>query len=236
VPPYRAFFQRYVNPEEKSLFLQIGGRPRIQFKADPDALDVLSVRYLVVDETLVRYDAAVRAKYPLAFEDHEAGVRVYRNDRSFPNAFLSPALTNVRQDGVWSPRVTQTDDRALLAAARAAGIPTEAASAPKPGRARVAEQTNTHVRVSVNALAPSVLVLTNSYYRNWTATIDGKSAHIGRVDDVVRGIVVPRGRSTVVFRYHSSARSLGEVVSYATAGALGLFALGAALRRRRARA
>jgi uncharacterized membrane protein YfhO len=79
-------------------------------------------------------------------------------------------------------------------------------------------------------------VLTNSYYRNWTATIDGKPAHIGRVDDVVRGIVVPRGRSTVLFRYHSAARSLGEVISFATAGALALFVLGAALRRRRARA
>jgi hypothetical protein len=236
VPPYRTFFQRYVNPEEKSLFLQIGGRTRIPFKADASALDLLSVRYLVVDRTLTRYDAAVRARYPLSFDDSEAGVRVYRNDRSFPNAYLSPALTNARRDGVWSQRVTQTDDRALLAAARAAGIPTQATSAGKPGRARVAEQSNTQVRVSVNALEPSVLVLTNSYYRNWTATIDGKPTHIGRVDDVVRGIVVPRGRSTVVFRYHSAARSLGAVISYATAGALALLLLGAALRRRRARA
>jgi hypothetical protein len=236
VPPYRTFFQRYVNPEEKSLFLQIGGRTRIPFKADASALDLLSVRYLVVDQTLARYDAEVRRKYSLAFEDAEAGVRVYRNDRSFPNAYLSPALTSVRRDGVWSQVVTQTDDRALLAAARAAGIPTEATSAGKPGQARVVDQTNTRVRVSVNALEPSVLVLTNSYYRNWTATIDGKPAHIGRVDDVVRGIVVPRGRSTVVFRYHSAARSLGEVISYATAGAIALFVLGAALRRRRARA
>jgi uncharacterized membrane protein YfhO len=78
-----------------------------------------------------------------------------------------------------------------------------------------------------------VLVLTDSAHPNWTATIDGKPAHIGRVDDVVRGVVVPRGRSTVVFRYHSDARSVGEVVSYATLAALALFVVVAGARRRR---
>ena len=48
--------------------------------------------------------------------------------------------------------------------------------------------------------------------------------------------VVPRGESTVVFRYHSRARSIGEVISLATLGGLALFALGATLRRRRTHA
>lgn len=235
IPAYRAFFQRYIDPAEKALFLQIGGRSGIPFKADPDALDLLSVRYLVVDQTLSRYDAGVRKQYPLAFDDAEAGVRVYRNDRAFHNAYLSPALTSLkRPPGLWSPTVTQTDDRKLLASARAAGIPFNAAANGNVGTAHVDDRTNTRVTVRVNAVKPAVLVLTDSDYRNWTATIAGKRAHIGRVDDVVRGVVVPGGRSTVIFRYHSQARSVGELISYATTVALVLLALVTVVRRRRA--
>ena len=218
------------------MFLQIGGRSGVAFKADPDTLDLLSVRYLVVDNTLSRYDAAVRKHYPLVFDDTEAGVHVYRNNRAFPNAYLSPALTRLRRTpGVWSQSVTQTDDRELLAEARAAGIPRAVAANDKAGNARVDERSNTRVSVQVNARKPSVLVLTDSAHPNWTATIDGKPARIGRVDDVVRGVVVPRGRSTVVFRYHSDARSVGEVVSYATLAALALFVVVGGVRRRRSR-
>lgn len=236
VPSYRAFFQRYVKPGFRSLFLENGGSSTLSFKADPYALDLLSVRYLVVDTSLARYDAAVAEKYPLAFDDSEAGVRVYRNGGAFPNAYLSPALTSTKQTGTWSALVTQTDDRELLAGAQAAGIPPVVAANATRGAARIEQRTNTQVSIAVKAGKPSVLVLTDSYYRNWTATIDGKPAHIGRVNDVVRGIVVPRGASTVEFRYHSRARSVGEVISYVTLGALALYALVTALRRRRARA
>jgi hypothetical protein len=235
IPSYRTFFQRYVNPEETGLFLQIGGR-QIPFRADPNALNVLSVRYIVVDEALTRYDAAVREMYPLAFEDSEAEVRVYRNPRVFRNAYVSPALSGTEEPGFWSRRVTQTDDRGLLAAAKAAHIPTTAALNAKLGKARVEQRTNTRVRISAHAEKPSVLVLTDSAYHNWSATIDGKSAHIGRVNDVVQGVVVPRGDSTVVFTYHSDARSAGVIVSYATLGGLALFVLVVIVRRRKARA
>lgn len=235
VPPYRAFFQRYINPGEKSLFLQIGGRSRVTFKADPNALNVLSVRYLVIDQSLAPYNEAVAKQYSLAFDDAKAHVRVYRNTKAFPNAYLSPALTGTQKPEVWSELVTQTDDRKLLANAHAAGIPTTVAANSTQGSARIEDQTNTSVRIAVKAGKPSVLVLTDTEYHNWTASIDGKPVHIGRVNDVVRGIVVPRGESTVVFNYHSSARSVGEVISYATLGALALFAL-VTTRRRRARA
>jgi hypothetical protein len=235
VPPYRTFFQRYINPENKSLFLQIGGLSHVTFKADPDALNVLSVRYLVVDQSLARYDNGVAKHYSLAFDDTEAHVNVYRNTKAFPNAYLSPALTSRQTPGVWSELVTQSADRKLLADAHAAGIPTAVAANATRGTARIEDRTNTQVRIAVKAGKPSVLVLTDTAYHNWSASIDGKPAHIGRVNDVVRGVVVPRGASVVEFSYHSSARSIGELISCVTLGALALFALVATFRRRRAR-
>ena len=235
IPSYRSFYQRYVNPDNTGLVLQTGDNPSVSFDARPDALDLLSVRYLVVDQRLTRYDAGVRARYPLAFTDDAAGVRVYRNDSAFPRAYLSPALTESRNPlpAGWSRSVTTTDDKKLLANARSAGIPARAAPGTSSGTARVVRSGNDRVEIEVDATKPSVLVLTDSFHPNWDARVNGHAEHVGRVNGVVRGVVVPPGRSTVVFRYHSRARAAGVVVSFATLVALGALVLVALLRRYR---
>ncbi len=65
-----------------------------------------------------------------------------------------------------------------------------------------------------------MLVLADTYHPNWTVTVNGVPQHLGRVDDVARGVVVRAGRSVVVFRYHSAARSWGWVISVAAVLAL----------------
>lgn len=237
IPAYRRFFQRYVNPAEKSLFLQTGGSSNVPFRAQPKALDLLSVRYLVVDQSMTRYDAGVRAQYPLAFEDSAAGVRVYRNPDAFPRVYLSAALDDAdpKLSPQWSMPVTHTQDSRLLAAAHAAGIPSNPSPTTPVGTADLSRYQNTRVQVSVDTTKAAILVLADSFYRNWTVTINGKAAHLGPVNAIVRGVVVPAGRSTVVFHYRSPARSAGVLVSYATIASLGLFVLVRMVRRSRGR-
>jgi hypothetical protein len=223
IPQYRAFFRKYVNPAEHGRFLQIGGDRPIQFRANRSALDLLSVRYLVVDEHDSRYDAQVRTKYPLVFTDRRAGINVYENPERFPRAFLSPALAH---DGPraaapsWSRTTTRTIDPRLLADAGRVGIPTAARAGGAAGTAVITRYRNDEVRVEVDTPAPSVLVLTDSYHANWHVTVDGKGEHLARVDDILRGVIVPAGASTVIFRYHSSTRTVAGVVSLATVGVL----------------
>jgi len=242
IPGYRDFYRTYIDPKGQGLFLQIGEPAGAAFAADPSALDALSVRYLVVDPRMTKYDAGVRDRYPLAFDDKAAGIRVYRNDRAFPAAYLSPALAPAAQrpPGTWSMAVTTTDDSRLLADADAAGIGERAANA-SVGTARVTRSANDGVRVETDASAPAVLVLTDSFYRNWSVTVNGRTQHLGRVNDVVRGVVVPAGHAVVEFHYHSTARTVGGIISIVTAialvaGALVAGALVAALRRRSSRA
>jgi len=49
----------------------------------------------------------------------------------------------------------------------------------------------------------SLLVLADTYYPGWEATINGKTAPIFRVNMMHRGVLVPPGTHTIVFRYHS---------------------------------
>jgi hypothetical protein len=229
IPTYRTFFNRYVNPGNTDLFLT---NYHVPFRAEPRALNVLSVRYLVVDTSETAYNDGVRANYPLAFNDPAAGVSVYRNDNAFDRVYVSPALAPLVAPQQWSQTVTQTRDPRLLADARTAGIPSSASSR-AGGTARIGSQSNTSIHIEVNATNPGVLVVTNSDQSNWTATVNGRRAHLGLVNDVVSGVVVPRGASTVVISYHSSARTLGGRLSLLTILLLLLVPMLVAVARRR---
>ncbi|HEY5170869.1 MAG TPA: hypothetical protein VIK54_03990, partial [Acidimicrobiia bacterium] len=238
VPAYRTFFDRYVNPAEGGRFLQIGDGDRpIPFRANASAIDLLSVRYLVVDQHLTHYNAQVRARYPLVFTDRGAGIDVYANPGSFPRAFLGAALARTGKPAAtssWSRALTRTTDPQLVAEARRSGIPA-AADPDTPGTAGIIGYRNDEVRVQVDASKPAVLVLTDTYYANWHVSVRGKPAHLARVDDIMRGVVVPAGTSTVVFSYHSSARTNAGYVSAATIALLAAATAAGILRDRRRR-
>jgi hypothetical protein len=257
LPHYRGFFLAYLNPLDFWHFLQTGKDGRQQFAVDPYALDLLSVRYLVVDQKMTMYDAGVRAQYPLVFEDREARVRVYENPDPFPRAYLSSALALVQPADLtereefrrlvrlvrgekpspptFTVATAQTEDRKLLAAARRERITADAPGSAGAGRARVTRYENTEVRVEVDARRPALLVLTDSHHGNWKATVDGRAAHVGRVNQAVRGVVVPAGRSTVVFRYRSRPRDVGALVTIATVAVLLAVVATDLWRRRRSR-
>jgi hypothetical protein len=84
---------------------------------------------------------------------------------------------------------------------------------PAPSEPRASLGSQRRGARSVDASRPAVLVLRDTYYANWHVTVQGKDAHLARVDDIMRGIVVPAGSSTVVFHYHSSIRTIAGCVS-----------------------
>ncbi len=248
LPWYRSFFLRYVGGTEDGKFLALPRDASTPFTADATALDLLSVRYLVVSDSAVQTRHDVAARYPLAYRDEAAGVSVYANPGAWSRSFLSPALraapastAAATASPVVGPAPTplrldrstaETGDPVLLAEARRAGIPSQApATAGSSGRSTIVRDDSTEVALDVDAARPSVLVLADTYHPNWTVTVDGVTQHVGRVDEVARGVVVPAGHSVVVFRYHSAARAWGWVISILAL--LGLLAVCLVWARRR---
>jgi hypothetical protein len=90
-----------------------------------------------------------------------------------------------------------------------------------------------HVQLEVQAPRASVLVLNDGYYTGWSATLDGAEVPLLPAQVAVRGVRVPEGTHRVDFAYRTPGRTLSEVLSVGTLGALGLAML---VDRRRTRA
>ncbi len=67
--------------------------------------------------------------------------------------------------------------------------------------ARIVRDRPTAVEIEVTAQRPGLLVLADSWYPGWEAMVNGEPATVHPVNLALRGVVVPAGRSAVVFEY-----------------------------------
>lgn len=150
------------------------------------------------------------------------------------------------------PHWTQTDGVHALAAVLergfnpaiqavvegAPGISHAPAAAP-PGSATYAEVRPEDVRVTVDATAPSLVVVRNAWDRGWSATVDGHTVPVLRADYLLQGVPVPAGHHEIRLTYDDPTIGVGLALSgvlwLAFALVLGWLVLRGRRRRRRAR-
>ncbi len=130
----------------------------------------------------------------------------------------------------WEPRVsvvpTWTDEATpanALGAVLAPGFdPSRAAALERdpgivatpngqPGSATYAETTPEDVRITVDATAPSIVVIRNSYDPGWSATVDGNPASVLATDYLLQGVAVPAGHHQVRLTYRDADVARGSV-------------------------
>jgi len=71
---------------------------------------------------------------------------------------------------------------------------------------------------------PGFVVVSNAYYRGWTATVDGAKAPILRGNRAMQAIPVPGGTHRIVLKYSCRSTMIGGAVSVAAWLALGWWA------------
>jgi hypothetical protein len=152
--------------------------------------------------------AEIRADLTIAHVFPE-GFVLARDTKAKPRAWLSYAATR-NENGHPEPidaNTTPADpEKRALAAAEQDWEPAE-----------IVNETNASVTISAHARTEAVLVLSDTWYPGWKATVDGAEAKVYPVDGLLRGVTVSEGRHTVVFNYEPRMLTTG------------LFASGAAL-------
>ena len=162
--------------------------------ATPRALRALSL-FGVTHLLQHRRDAPLR-KLRAAYTGPDA--RIYGHPRPLPRAFLvrrqvvaanGDAARRLTTEGPFPLRTTAVTEEPIdgLAQRPAASDPTDSA--------RVSSYEAERVVVRTKARRPALLVLTDSWFPGWKATVDGNDAPIHRVNYLIRGVPVPAGDS-----------------------------------------
>jgi hypothetical protein len=142
---------------------------------------------------------------------------LYRNEHSFPRAFLvgafvvasaDEALNLVRRPGLDLSKVVVLEQD-LPAAAR-----------PSPASAnhdsvRFSRYDDRAVAISVLAGDRRILVLGDRHDPGWTVTVDGEPAPLLRANYALRAVAVPQGRHEIVFKYEPRSVRVGAWISLA---------------------
>ncbi|HYO69858.1 MAG TPA: YfhO family protein, partial [Archangium sp.] len=165
-------------------------------RGPPPFEDLVPVLALPGLPTLYRSDTAV----PRAFVVHTARVA---SDAEAQAAFVDPAQPLRRT--------------ALLSEGeRLEGPGCEGSTA------RVTEAGLSRVEVALEACGPGYLLLSDSHYPGWEATLDGAPVPVLRANAVMRAVRVPPGTHSVRFDYRPLSFRLGALLSVLALGALAL--------------
>ena len=92
----------------------------------------------------------------------------------------------------------------------------------------IVEETQRHVRISTNSPAAGFLLLADTFYPGWTASIDGTDVPLYRANLSVRAIQLPAGQHDVRFTYDPPGLRTGAIVSAASLAGLMLWVIAAA--------
>ncbi len=162
---------------------------------------------------------------------------VYENRMALPRAYVVPrairvegldqALERMRSDAFDPSREVLLYDEPPVTAADAAAF---------EGSARVVRYEPSEVVVEVTTNDSGYLVLSDNYYPDWTATVDGEPATILRANHTFRAVPVGPGEHTIHFRFEPRSLEAGFRISLATWIGLLLFGAGVLWQERRRRA
>ncbi|HEX2078584.1 MAG TPA: YfhO family protein [Longimicrobium sp.] len=215
--------------ERYNEFAGKGERTMVDFHnltGDPRFLAAANVRYIVISaEVQIPWLREV-------FRGQQA--IVYENALTLPRAYLAQRAVAVRegaalaamQDSAWD--VTTT---AFVETARPLGLQ----ETPLQGNAQVTRHEPDRVTVRTTASRPALLVLSDNWYKDWHAAVDGREVPIHRTNHTFRGVVVPQGEHTVEFTFRPAELRTGftlYLAGFALLAAYGLFLLLRVRRRR----
>lgn len=159
----------------------------------------------------------------------KSGLNVYRDPLALPRAF------SVHEILAWLPghNAMMMNDHFKDRFGQAAfvdGPPPALESCPgRPDNIRIASHLPSEVRIQADMGCRGLVILSDTYFPGWKASIDGSETPIYQAHGGLRAVAVPQGRHTVTFAYRPSSVLLGGLISLATLLCGGLLALRACI-------
>lgn len=163
---------------------------------------------------------------------------IFRAEQAVPRAMVAPEVKVVGSEGAvraaliaedFDPRRTAVVESTGGGSAGAASL---ADGAPVRGTATVIDEQNARVTLHAALDRRGLVILNDQLTPGWSVRVDGQEADVVRVNDMMRGVVVPAGSHEVEWHYALPGLRAGFLLSLlAVVGLLGA----AVVARRRTR-
>lgn len=163
-------------------------------------IDMMGVRYIFHKVSDKNYAWAFpfynypKSKFQKIYDDNifqvfentsfqERAYLVSKNVKTNKEQFFEKTFqTNLRSEAVVIDDIGELDEKAT-------------------GSAIISKYEPSRVEVNVDSTGRQLLVISDSYYKGWKATVNGTKTNIVEVNGIMRGVVVPKGQSKIVFSY-----------------------------------
>lgn len=194
-------------------FSTVAGRQFTLTSFQSPLLDLAGIRYIITPTKEV----------PGAVQVYQGEVNVFENSRALPRFFLVGSVVPARNTGTAVALIAKGSiDPAQVAviaprdASRFSGLAGPATTA-ELGTVKLDSYSPNRLTVQVETRRPAVLVATETFWKDWHATVDGTRVPITRADGIFRALRVPAGK-------HSVTMFIVPTMLYAGAG-ISLFGL-----------
>jgi len=155
-----------------------------------------------------------------------SGINVYKHSETFPRAWAVHELVQAQNPEVGNRMIMeQLPDFHHLAFLFDPAPALETCD--PPDEVAVREHTPNQVRIQAKMACKGMVVLSDTFFPGWRATIDGVSAPIYEVNAAMRGVIVPAGPHTLTFQYRPASVVWGALLTLlGVGGAIALAILG----------
>jgi hypothetical protein len=178
---------------------------------DSPVFDLLGLRYLLTGPGI----PAPAPHFTLAYDGRDG--RVWENPRALPRAFLVGRVRSCVGDAAALELLAAggLDVGGEVVIDACGDVP--AVAEPRERGATVRAHETHRVRIETTADTPVFLVLTDTWYPGWHASVDGQPARVWRADHAFRAVWLPPGRHEVEFRYRPRSVLVGAVIAVGAA-------------------
>jgi hypothetical protein len=180
----------------------------VNYGLEPKLLDMLAVRYILLGDTTTIDTSGYRE----VARDPASGAIIYERPTWLPRAFVVHQARLVLHDQALARLTDPAFDprrEALVEAPLDCGLVTNTAAEP----VNLVRDDLNRVIFQVRAMTPGLLVMSDTFYPGWSAEVDGKPTPIVRADYALRGICLPAGEHTLVFRFDPITLRVGLLLS-----------------------
>ena len=162
----------------------------------------------------VRYTLAPKPVNPTQQEvfSGSSGLKVYLNPDAFPRAWAVHQLVQVASpksgNALIQEHLGDLRDKAYMSE-----MPPALANCAGPDKVAVERDEGSHVHVLAQMNCPGMLVLSDTYFPGWRASVDGRPTDIFEVNGAMRGVQVPAGVHVVDMVYRPRSVLVGAAMS-----------------------